>query len=87
MSEVQTGDCIDALLRGIDRKNIKCGQVPANPGASILDFFGTEMAMPGDNVEMSVELITLIAIEAGLRFAVREGGHIVGAGLVTEIIE
>ena len=46
---------------------------------------GTEMVMPGDNVEMSVELITPIAIEAGLRFAFREGGHTVGAGRVTEI--
>ncbi len=48
---------------------------------------GTEMVMPGDNVEMSVELITPIAIEAGLRFAIREGGHTVGAGRVTEIDE
>ena len=46
---------------------------------------GTEMVMPGDNVEMSVELITPIAIEAGLRFAIREGGHTVGAGRVTAI--
>ena len=46
---------------------------------------GTEMVMPGDNVEMAVELITPIAIEAGLRFAIREGGHTVGAGRVTEI--
>ena len=43
------------------------------------------MVMPGDNVEMAVELITPIAIEAGLRFAIREGGHTVGAGRVTEI--
>ena len=48
---------------------------------------GTEMVMPGDNVEMSVELITPIAIETGLRFAIREGGHTVGAGRVTEIAE
>ena len=46
---------------------------------------GTEMVMPGDNVEMSVELITPIAIEAGLSFAISEGGHTVGAGRVTEI--
>jgi elongation factor Tu len=43
------------------------------------------MVRPGDNVEMSVELITPIAIEAGLRFAIREGGHTVGAGRVTEV--
>ena len=48
---------------------------------------GVGVVMPGDNVEMSVELITPIAIEAGLRFAIREGGHTVGAGRVTEIDE
>ncbi len=46
---------------------------------------GTEMCMPGDNVEMDVELITPIAIENGLRFAIREGGRTVGSGVVTEI--
>ncbi|HAR87443.1 MAG TPA: elongation factor Tu, partial [Ruminococcaceae bacterium] len=48
---------------------------------------GTEMCMPGDNVEMSVELITPIAIEEGLRFAIREGGRTVGSGAVTSINE
>ena len=48
---------------------------------------GTEMCMPGDNVDMSVELITPIAIEKGLRFAIREGGRTVGSGAVIEIIE
>ena len=48
---------------------------------------GTEMCMPGDNVDMKVELITPIAIEKGLRFAIREGGRTVGSGAVTEIIE
>ena len=46
---------------------------------------GTEMCMPGDNITMDIELITPIAIEEGLRFAIREGGHTVGAGVVTEI--
>ena len=46
---------------------------------------GVEMCMPGDNVTMDIELITPIAIEEGLRFAIREGGHTVGAGVVTEI--
>ena len=45
------------------------------------------MVMPGDNVEMAVELITPIAMEKGLRFAIREGGRTVGAGTVTEIID
>lgn len=48
---------------------------------------GVEMVMPGDNVRMNVELITPIAIEEGLRFAIREGGRTVGAGVVTHIIE
>ncbi len=48
---------------------------------------GTEMVMPGDNVEMTVELITPIAMDKELRFAIREGGRTVGAGVVTEIIE
>ena len=46
---------------------------------------GTEMVMPGDNVSISVELITPIAMEKGLRFAIREGGHTVGAGTISEI--
>jgi len=48
---------------------------------------GTEMVMPGDNINLSIELITTIAMEEGLRFAIREGGRTVGAGLVTKIIE
>ncbi len=48
---------------------------------------GTEMVMPGDNVTMEIELITPIAMEKGLRFAIREGGHTVGAGTVAEIIK
>jgi elongation factor Tu len=48
---------------------------------------GVEMVMPGDNVQMGVELITPVAIEEGLRFAIREGGRTVGAGVVTSIVE
>jgi len=48
---------------------------------------GTEMVMPGDNVNLDVELITPIAMDKELRFAIREGGHTVGAGVVTEIVE
>ncbi|MEG0473957.1 MAG: elongation factor Tu, partial [Solibacillus sp.] len=48
---------------------------------------GTEMVMPGDNVEMEIKLITPIAIEEGLRFAIREGGRTVGAGVVSGVIE
>jgi elongation factor Tu len=48
---------------------------------------GSEMVMPGDNVTVTVELITPIAMDKELRFAIREGGHTVGAGVVSEIVE
>jgi elongation factor Tu len=48
---------------------------------------GVEMVMPGDNTQMAVDLVKPIAMEKGLRFAIREGGHTVGAGTVTEILE
>ncbi|MGB4170863.1 MAG: elongation factor Tu, partial [bacterium] len=48
---------------------------------------GVEMVMPGDNISMEIELITPIAIEEGLRFAIREGGRTVGAGVVSDISE
>ncbi|MEE8359332.1 MAG: elongation factor Tu, partial [Candidatus Omnitrophota bacterium] len=48
---------------------------------------GTEMVMPGDNVEAEATLITPIAMEKELRFAIREGGHTVGAGVISEVIE
>jgi elongation factor Tu len=48
---------------------------------------GTEMVMPGDNIQMEIELIQPIAMDAGLRFAIREGGRTVGSGVVTEIIK
>jgi elongation factor Tu len=48
---------------------------------------GVEMVMPGDNVQLTVELITPIAMEKELRFAIREGGRTVGAGVISDIIE
>ena len=48
---------------------------------------GVEMVMPGDNVQMTIELIQPIAMDEGLRFAIREGGRTVGAGVVAKIIE
>ena len=48
---------------------------------------GVEMVMPGDNVSLTIELITPVALEKGLRFAIREGGRTVGAGTVAEIIQ
>ncbi len=129
LDEVQAGDNVGILLRGIDKDDVERGQVLAKPGSItphtnfksqvyILSkdeggrhtpFFsgyrpqfyfrttditgsaslpeGVEMVMPGDNVEMTVELIAPIAMEEGLRFAIREGGRTVGAGRVTEIIK
>ena len=123
----EAGDNIGALLRGVQRTDIKRGQVLCKPGSIhphtrfhgqvyVLkkdeggrhtpffnnyrpQFFfrttdvtgvialpeGVEMCMPGDNVEMDVELITPIAIEEGLRFAIREGGRTVGSGVVTRV--
>ncbi|MGD9892803.1 MAG: elongation factor Tu, partial [Dehalococcoidia bacterium] len=48
---------------------------------------GVEMVMPGDNITMSIELITPVALDEGLRFAIREGGRTVGAGVITKVIE
>ena len=48
---------------------------------------GVEMVMPGDNITISVDLIAPVAMEKGLRFAIREGGRTIGAGQVTEIVE
>lgn len=129
MDFTQAGDNSGLLLRGIDRQDVKRGQVLCKPGTInphtkfsaqvyILKkeeggrhtpFFknyrpqfyfrttdvtgvislpeGVEMCMPGDHVDMSIELISPIAIEKGLRFSVREGGKTVGSGVVTEIIE
>jgi elongation factor Tu len=129
LDEVQAGDNVGILLRGIDKDDVERGQVLAKPGSItphtnfkaqvyILSkdeggrhtpFFngyrpqfyfrttdvtgtanlpeGVEMVMPGDNVEMVVELIAPIAMEDGLRFAIREGGRTVGAGRVTEIVK
>lgn len=129
LDQGQAGDNAGLLLRGVDKENLKRGQVVAKPGSITphtkfkanvyvlkkdeggrhTPFFngyrpqfyfrttdvtgvvtlpeGTEMVMPGDNVEMDVELITSIAMDKELRFAIREGGRTVGAGVVTEINE
>jgi elongation factor Tu len=129
LDQGQAGDNAGLLLRGVDKENLKRGQVVAKPGSITphtkfkanvyvlkkdeggrhTPFFngyrpqfyfrttdvtgvvtlpeGTEMIMPGDNVEMDVELITNIAMDKELRFAIREGGRTVGAGVVTEIKE
>ena len=95
----EAGDNIGALLRGVDRTQIERGQVLANNYRPQFYFRttdvtgiitlpeGTEMCMPGDNVMMHVELLTPVAMEEGLRFAIREGGRTVGSGVVGKIIE
>src|SRR5687768_3239355 len=129
LDDVQAGDNVGVLLRGIDKEDVARGQVLAKPGSitphtkfesqvyvlskdeggrhtPFLDGYrpqfyfrttdvtgaiklaeGTEMVMPGDNTEMTVEMIAPIAMEEGLRFAIREGGRTVGAGRVTKVIE
>jgi len=73
-----------AVLQGIPSAvlfaNYGCDRVAELPA-------GTEMVMPGDNVSLVIELITPVAMEKGLRFAIREGGHTVGAGTISEIVQ
>jgi elongation factor Tu len=129
LDEVQAGDNVGVLLRGVDKDEVARGQVLAKPGSVTphtdftsqvyvlskdeggrhTPFFtgyrpqfyfrttdvtgsanlpeGVEMVMPGDNIEMTVSLGAPIAMEEGLRFAIREGGRTVGAGRVTKIIK
>ena len=129
LDQGEAGDNVGLLLRGVDKKDVKRGEVVAKPGsitphthfkAQIYvlkkeeggrhtpfhnhyrpQFFirtldvtgeislpeGVEMVMPGDNVEIDVKLITPVAINEALQFAIREGGRTVGAGQVGKIIE
>jgi elongation factor Tu len=129
LDEGMAGDNVGLLLRGVDKKEIKRGQILAAPGSitphtkfkaevyvlkkeeggrhtpfhnkyrpqfylRTLDVTGEihleegrEMVMPGDNVTIEVDLIYPVALNIGLRFAIREGGRTVGAGQVTEILD
>ncbi len=129
LDQGEAGDNVGLLLRGIDKKEVKRGEVIAKPGSItphthflgqiyVLkkeeggrhtpfhnkyrpQFFirtldvtgeiklpeGVEMVMPGDNVEIDVTLITPVALNEGLRFAIREGGRTVGAGQVIKILD
>ena len=129
LDDGQAGDNVGLLLRGVDKKEIKRGQILCKPGKitphtrvkaevyvlkkeeggrhtpfhnkyrpqfyiRTLDVTGEitlpegrEMVMPGDNVTIEVKLIYPVAVNIGLRFAIREGGRTVGAGQITEIIE
>ena len=72
---------------------IRCGSSVFFQCATLQDNWrpvlpeGTEMVMPGDNIKMKVQLINPIAMEEGLRFAIREGGRTVGAGVVAKILK
>ncbi|HOK37481.1 MAG TPA: elongation factor Tu [Bacteroidales bacterium] len=125
----EAGDNVGLLLRGVDKDEVKRGQVIAAPGSikphkkfkaeiyvlkkeeggrhtpfknhyrpqfflrtlditgEILLPEGVEIVMPGDNVSITVELIYPVALNVGLRFAIREGGRTVGAGQITEVID
>jgi len=129
LDEGEAGDNVGLLLRGVEKDELKRGQVIAAPGSITphtkfkgevyvlkkeeggrhTPFFngyrpqfyfrttdvtgtiklpeGVEMVMPGDNINMDVELVNSIAMEEGLRFAIREGGRTVGAGVVTKVLE
>src|SRR6266436_6681173 len=101
LDQGQAGDNIGVLLRGTKREEEERGRhTPFFPGYRPQFYFrttdvtgsvelpaGTEMVMPGDNIQMTVSLIAPIAMEEGLRFAIREGGRTVGAGVVAKVIE
>src|SRR5919112_4432098 len=93
MQEAQAGDNIGALLRGVRRDDIERGQVLAQPGTITphtklkAEVYVLSKEEGGDNTVMNVELISPIAMDEGLNFAIREGGRTVGAGVVTEIVE
>ena len=90
LDQGQAGDNVGVLLRGTKRDEVERGQVLAAPGTitgSIDLKEGVEMVMPGDNCDMIVTLIHPVAMANGERFAIREGGRTVGAGVVGEIVE
>jgi elongation factor Tu len=129
LDQGEAGDNVGCLLRGIERDDIRRGQVLAKPGSIkphttfegevyVLSkeeggrhtpFFngyrpqfyilttdvtgtahlpeGVEMVMPGDNITMTIELVTPVAMDEGRRFAIREGGRTVGAGVITKVLE
>ena len=93
MDFCEAGDNVGLLLRGIKREDIERGHRPqfyfrtTDVTGTVKLPEGTEMAMPGDHITIEGDLIHPIAMEEGLRFAIREGGHTVGSGIVSTIIE
>jgi elongation factor Tu len=86
LDQGEAGDNIGLLLRGLEREDIEFYLRTTDVTGEAKLAQGTEMIMPGDNSKIEVTLITPIALEEGLRFAIREGGHTVGAGVVTKVI-
>jgi elongation factor Tu len=84
LDEGIAGDNVGVLLRGTKREEIERGMVLAKKGS--IHPHNHFMVMPGDNIKVDVELVSPIACEEGLRFAIREGGKTVGAGVVTKIL-
>ena len=88
MTRIFTDEGESVPVTVLDVSNNRVAQVrTTDVTGSIALPAGTEMVMPGDNIQMEVALIAPIAMEQGLRFAVREGGKTVGAGVVAKIIE
>jgi elongation factor Tu len=85
LDQGEAGDNVGLLLRGIDKNEIKRGIMDCTGEITLPE--GTEMVMPGDNVTITVELIYPVALNVGLRFAIREGGRTVGAGQITELLD
>ncbi|MGK4757660.1 EF-Tu/IF-2/RF-3 family GTPase, partial [Pseudomonas aeruginosa] len=85
LDEGRAGENVGILLRGTKREDVERGPTDVTGNCELPE--GVEMVMPGDNIKMVVTLIAPIAMEDGLRFAIREGGRTVGAGVVAKIIE
>jgi len=84
----EAGDNVGILLRGIDREGVERGQVRCKPKSVMphTKFEAKACMMPGNNLKFNVELIAPIAMKENLRFAIREGGRTVDAGVVSKII-
>merc|ERR1711935_853709 len=91
LDEGFAGDNVGILLRGVTREDIERGMVLSQTGAITAftadDGTAVEMVLPGDRIKMTAELIYPVAIEDGMRFAIREGGRTIGAGVVSKIIK
>ena len=85
-ADMFSSDDVQADCERMKARGAELTQAPTDVTGSIELPAGTEMVMPGDNIQMTIELIIPIAMEEQLRFAIREGGRTVGAGVVTKIL-